>query len=377
MPVTPARCRVPLAMLGLTLATATFAAPQSIWPPQTPHLRVGDYGSLNCPYAAPAPYTGPLQVDSKYDQDDPSKSTLGKAPSRQSKEISETVDRYAKMLVRFADHYQSTQRPAQAEQALACLDQWLGLWARAGALQNRDTSKTGQAVRKWALASIASTALKTQALSGGFWKPDAVQRKWLEALANQVLEDYRPRLSPAFAYFNNHDYWAAWALVASSMLTGRDDHLEWGEQVFRRAMQQVTPGSRDDYAYLPAEVARGRLATNYTHYALVPLVLLGEALQANGRPLSADNRRSMERLANFAALAVLRPRSLPELSGISQSAVEPYKMAWLIPFLNRYPQHAAARSLYLEKEGKVDGYSQIGGRLLPLYPGFSIAGARP
>ena len=365
-----------LAFLWLSLAPTLQAAPQSIWPPQTPHMKVGDYRSVSCPYPPLAAYTGPLQVDSKYDQTDPTKSTLGRQASAQSKEVSETVDRYGKMLVRFADYFQGAPKPVQGEQALACLDQWLTTWARGGALLSDDASKTGQAVRKWALASIASTALKTQALSGGQWQPDAVQKKWFEALATQVLDDYQPRLTPGFAYFNNHDYWAAWAIAASSMLTGRDDHLEWSAQVFERAMQQITPGNRDEYAYLPTEVARGKLAANYTHYALVPLVLLSEALQLNGHPLSASDLQKMERLANFASLAVLRPRSLPELAGTSQSKVEPYKMAWLIPFLARYPQHSGARNLYAQQKGKVDGYSQIGGRILPLYPGLAVAGVR-
>lgn len=377
MPLIRASAGALLACLWLGIAPTLHAAPQSIWPPQTPHLNVGDYRSVSCPYPPPAAYTGPLQVDSKYDQTDPTKSTLGRTASAQSKEISETVNRYGKMLVRFADHYQTTTKPAHGEQALACLDQWLTTWARRGALLNRDASKTGQAVRKWALASIASTALKTQALSGGQWRPDGLQKRWFEDLATRVLEDYQPRLTPGFAYFNNHDYWAAWAIAASSMLTGRDDHLDWSTQVFERAMGQITPGSREDYAFLPAEVARGKLAANYSHYALVPLVLLNEALLVNGRPPSTADRHKLERLANFASLAVLRPRTLPELSGASQSKVEPYKMAWLIPFLARHPQHAGARELYARQKGMVDGYSQIGGRILALYPGLAAVGARP
>lgn len=379
MPVIPATALASSLLLTFWLAfpPAAEAAPRSIWVTQKPLVMAGDYRSLSCPYPPPPPYTGPLQVDSKYDQTDPTRSTLGGSASRQSKEISTAVDRYGKMLVRFADYYQSAERSGQAGQALACLDQWLSSWAEAGALLSRDASKTGMAVRKWALASIASTALKAQALSGGQWRADARQQRWLDELADQVLADYRERLSPDFAYFNNHDYWAAWAVVASGLLTGHEKRLDWGALVFQRAMQQLRPGKGGDYAFLPTELARGKLAANYTHYALVSLVLLAEALDSNGRPLSAADRQNMSHLARFAARAVLSPRSLPELAGTPQSAVEPYKMAWLVPFLARDPQHADAAALYRSQKGKVDGYSQIGGRILPLYPDFPVAiGAR-
>ena len=117
MPLIRASAGALLACLWLGIAPTLHAAPQSIWPPQTPHLNVGDYRSVSCPYPPPAAYTGPLQVDSKYDQTDPTKSTLGRTASAQSKEISETVNRYGKMLVRFADHYQTTTTPAHVRTA--------------------------------------------------------------------------------------------------------------------------------------------------------------------------------------------------------------------------------------------------------------------
>jgi len=67
---------------------------------------------------------------------------------------------------------------------------------------------------------------------------------------------------------------------------------------------------------------------------------------------------------------VLEPRTLPELDNRKQKKVGSHKMIWLIPFLNRYPDHAWARALYDDQDGEVDNYSQIGGRLKPLYSRF-------
>ena len=64
---------------------------------------------------------------------------------------------------------------------------------------------------------------------------------------------------------------------------------------------------------------------------------------------------------------VLDPGSLKAQVNARQQTVAGYRMAWLIPFLHRYPDHRLARALYQHEDGDVDGYSQIGGRLKPLY----------
>ena len=194
------------------------------------------------------------------------------------------------------------------------------------------------------------------------------QRNWLKQLAELVIDDYAPRLAPDFRYFNNHDYWAAWALASTGIVLDQPRYLDIGERIMRRALQQITTSANGRYAYLPNELARGKLAANYTHYALVPLVLLAEALRQNGDRLSDDDERRLDLLANFAAQLVLAPQRLPELDGKKQEQVDPYKMAWLIPFLNHAPKHELANRLYRTEADAVDGYSQIGGRIAPLYP---------
>ncbi|MNH30678.1 poly(beta-D-mannuronate) lyase [compost metagenome] len=100
----------------------------------------------------------------------------------------------------------------------------------------------------------------------------------------------------------------------------------------------------------------------------MPLVLLAESARVNGLPWSADDQQTLDLLANFAARSILDPDELPELKGKSQTSVAPYKLAWLIPFLQRAPDNRLARQLYDSEDGDVDNYSQIGGPLKPLYP---------
>src|SRR5690606_38144875 len=144
-------------------------------------------------------------------------------------------------------------------------------------------------------------------------------------------------------YFNNHDYWAAWAVAASGMLVGRDDFIQWADGNLRRGLAQAVRSQDGSYAYLPLEVARGKLAANYSQYALVPLVLLAESARANGLPWRDEDQRTLDLLANFAARSILEPQALPELEGRAQVDVAPYKLAWLIPFLQRNPGHRLAR----------------------------------
>lgn len=356
------------ACLGLT-SLAGQAALRSIWQPSGPAPAPLDYRELTCRKEVPPAYTGPLQIASKYDQSDASKTTLSKKPpSAASRLAYRSAGEYTKSLVRFADYYLRAETPGHAAMALACIDQWLQAWAEAGALTSRDASKTGIAVRKWSLAAISSVILKTQALSHGQLRLSDEQRNWLKQLADLVIDDYAPRLAPDFRYFNNHDYWAAWALASTGILLDQPRYLDLSERIMRRALQQITTSADGRYAYLPNELARGKLAANYTHYALVPLVLLAEALRQNGYRLSEDDERRLDLLANFAAQSVLAPQRLPELDGKKQEQVDPYKMAWLIPFLNHSPKHELANRLYQAEADAVDGYSQIGGRIAPLYP---------
>lgn len=358
---------VTVLMLGQLPAQAT----ESIWATQSNPLVTGpaDYRALVCPHKPPAAYTGHLQLQSKYDQSDSSKSTLVQQ-SRETARIGTLIRDYIGGMATAANQFQRAKSPEQARLDLACIDQWLEAWAKAGALRSSDASGTGVASRKWALAAISSTLLKTQALSGGAFQLSAVQKRWLLQLAEQVVAEHQPRHRPGFAYFNNHDYWAGWAVAATGMLVERDDLLAWADTNLRRALDQATPSASADARYLPLEVARAQLAADYSNYAMVPLVLLAETAEHNGRPLNADERQRLQQLANFTARAVLEPDRLPELEGRKQKKVGSHKMIWLVPFLNRYPQHTWARALYDEQEGEVDNYSQIGGRLKPLYSRF-------
>lgn len=366
--------------LSLALWVCSFSLPANslslakgeavtIWPARvtSQSVMIGDYQGFNCLKAPPPAYTGPLQIDSKYDQGDQTKSSL-KRLSRDSEQIRNKLMEYHRGLQETVTRFERAKNAEEVNYSLACLDQWLNAWANPGALLSTDASSTGKAVRKWSLAAIASGLLKVRALSDNRYELSAGQRKWLEALAGAVIADYGSRQTLDFAWFNNHDYWSAWAVSGTGMLLGRDDYLQWADTTLHLALRQITPGMAGDYAQLPQETARGSLAVEYTHYALVPLVLLVESAEVNGRPLNTAERQQLAQLANFAVIGVLNPEQLPELVR-QQERPGGHKMSWLLPFLKQQPDHQRALSLLREQGDDVGSYSQIGGDIRFFYPG--------
>ncbi|GAA3967628.1 alginate lyase family protein [Allohahella marinimesophila] len=341
-------------LLSLTLMTAC----------STPHadaIVVED-----CPKLVPAPWTGPLLIESKYDQSEATKTTL-RERSEQSEAIQEQVTDFTKGLVRLGDYAINNSDDAKGKVALTCVSGWLHAWATENALLHEEATKTGVAVRKWALASIASVLLKLEQVLPGRLPADPASDKWLQAMADKVVADYDRRLDPGFSYFNNHDYWAAWAVASTGLLLDKRDYLTWADARFRRALRQLELSSSGQYAWLPNEIGREHLAANYTHYALVPLVMLAAALPPNGFELNEADQSRLDALVNFAAQSVLDPDQVGGVLKKDQKSVPDYKLAWLIPWLQLHPTHSLAKALYLDRDGDVDGYSQIGGNLEPWF----------
>jgi poly(beta-D-mannuronate) lyase len=323
--------------------------------------------SVRCPKDAPEPFTGALTIQSKYNQSDKSKSTLSASRDKQSVQIQREVKTYVKGLVRFSDYAVTPGKSKKQAIAQSCLHEWLSVWAKADALTTKDTTKTGIAVRKWTLASIAFVAIKTERMSQGQWALNATDKQWLSNLASLVIDDYNPRLTSDFKYFNNHDHWAAWAVFSTGMLLDNKELMGWGKRVFDKALTLAVVDTKKHYAYFPNEIARKQLAANYTHFSLTPLVLLAHYLPKKGFSVSEQQQKTISYMANFASDIVLKPGAVKQIVKVKQSSVKDYKLAWLLPYLKEHPSHKSARALYEDRGGKVDGYSQLGGKIRPLY----------
>lgn len=320
--------------------------------------------AVQCSENVAKPYTGTLNFESKYNQNDKTKSEL-RTISQQTRNGRKALDRFAKTQVEWLLAFERASSGAEAQMALACLNKNLERWANAGAVLTEAQTSNGKAARKWFLAALGAVLLKAEALSDGQYRLPGSVALWLNRLADAVIADYTPRQSLSYQWFNNHDYWAAWAVATVAMLNNRPEYLRFAEKTFELALaqgQEAHAGS----LFWSLEVARGDLAAEYSSYAMVPVALLAQALIANDRLLSRQELARLAALADFAAIGVLRPNSLAEFTE-SQKAPSIHKLNWVLPLLTVLPNHPTATELMGKYRSKLGSYGQIGGDLRTLY----------
>ncbi|MBT1445101.1 alginate lyase family protein [Shewanella sp. JM162201] len=353
-------------LMLLCLAAGNALAIESLWSAREtrasgllhPPLAVG------CAEKVAKPFTDTLNFESKYNQNDATK-TERRSVSAQTRKGREALDGFAKAQVEWLLAFERADSSDEAQRALACLNENLEQWANAGAVLADAPSSSGKAARKWFLAAIGAVLLKAEALSNGrYHTPDSVSL-WLNRLADAVIADYGPRQSLEYQWFNNHDYWAAWAVATVAMLNQRSEYLRFAERTFELALEQGQQ-ARNGSLYWPLEVARGELAVDYSSYAMVPVALLAETLAANDRPLSAEQAAKLGALADFAAIGVLRPGSLAELTE-TPKVPSLHKLNWVLPLLSVLPSHKMAAELKDKYRSKLGFYGQLGGDLRALY----------
>ncbi|WP_100643157.1 alginate lyase family protein [Alteromonas facilis] len=241
-----------------------------------------------------------------------------------------------------------------------CLINNLHAWAQVNALLNI-ADKTGTAVRKWSLAALSSNYFKLM----GLHKTDQALinkrndiEKWLYTLAWQVKSDYTER-DPKRV--NNHDYWAAWAVIVTSVLSQDKKLYEWAEGVFDDAMNRI-----DDDGFISTELRRGSRAAHYHNFALAPLTAMAAFINANNR-LSQDASKKITLAVEIALTTLNSTAAFEQETGENQ--VDPQlqrsgRLAWLPIYLSFAPDK---NSLALQHPTTQSGNSRLGGDTYALY----------
>ncbi|MDX2369451.1 MAG: alginate lyase family protein [Colwellia sp.] len=330
-------------------------------------------GGASCPKTIVTPYFGHLLLKSKYDQSDPSKSTLKSSPDKVTLEIKSHIDKYTRSLSAYSDYAvkyaaEESYREKNIKLGLSCHSKALSAWANSNALLTDEATMNGKAVRKWALSVIASTTLKLRALTENEYKLTFLQKIWLDKLAKKVVDDYTPRLDPGFKYFNNHDYWAGWAVAATGTVLENRDYVRWGLSIYERSLTQIELVDGTPYGYLPTEIARKSLAANYTHFAITPLVMINVLANRNNYSIS-DPDGKFDKLVNFSASLLLNESSASDILQYDQKDVPPYKALWVLPYLSVYEDKVYPARLYEKYKSQMDeeSYSMIGGYISLFY----------
>lgn len=321
--------------LGMALVTALlagcsmpgFAAPgRGLVPPPgfTAQVRQ-DPAEREAPEckAAPKPYTGKLAFPSKYEGSDSARDDLNPKAEAKYKEQTAPIREMEKSFSADVDRYIRTGHV----KTMRCALDGLAAWAKADALTAVTGDHTGKSMRKWALASFASAYLRLK-FSSSYPLDQAgdspkVIEGWFARLGEQTIQDWR---NQPLAKVNNHEYWAAWAVMATAVVLDRRDFFDWSLETYRTALRQI-----DRDGYLPNELSRETRALSYHNYSLNPLAMIAAFAKANGVDVQRD-AEPLQRLAKRTLEGVDDPKAFETRTGEKQELddlKDSSKFAWL------------------------------------------------
>lgn len=283
-----------------------------------------------CP-TRPQPYTGKLQFPSKYAGSDSARDQVNPKAALRYRELTDNVRLLENGVNKLVGRYLDTGQPDD----LACVIRWLNDWAEADALLSTSYNHTGKSVRKWALGSVAGAYLRLKFSTSQPLKRHSREartiEKWLGKLADQVVLDWNAQ---PMARRNNHQYWAAWSVMASAVVLDRRDLFDWSVSQYRQGMSQV-----DKDGYLPLELSRQTRALAYHNYAMGPLLMVAAFAQANHLDLREDNNGALQRMAQRLEAGLKDPQLFSAKAGYPQTLddlQDNSRFAWLEPYCALY-----------------------------------------
>lgn len=263
------------------LACAAQLVPPAGFTRALPHTERGRCVNL------PAPYTASLEFHSKYEGSDSARATLNPEAEQAYRAETKSITDFERGISQMIWRYKRSGDPL----TLRCIVSGYQRWADANALSSTQANHTGRSMRKWALATLATGWLELKFMPGKPAGEAASVERWLGLLAEQVVKDWD---GLPLAKTNNHSYWAAWSVMATSVALNRRDLFDWSVKEYRIAAGQIGHDGT-----LPNERKRRERAVAYHNYALQPLVMMASFAQANRVDLLAEHDRALQRLASY------------------------------------------------------------------------------
>jgi poly(beta-D-mannuronate) lyase len=313
----------------LALSTPVGARSAGLVPPAGFQAAAGEAKRRKrpCPDAEARPYTQTLEFASKYEGSDKARDDLNQEAEKRYRGATAPITAFEKGVSQQVDEYVRSGNP----EALACATGLMQQWAGARALLGDAGNHTGRSVRKWALGSVAAayTRLKFSASQPLAQQP-ALRREietWLSTVADRVVEEWKDL---PLEKVNNHEYWAAWAVMAVAVATDRRDLFDWSLKQFDVAMTQI-----DRDGYLPNELKRDTRALSYHNYSLPPLTMIAAFAKANGVDVRPEARAALERLTARVMSGVDDPHAFEEKTGKKQVVADLHeagKFTWMEPY---------------------------------------------
>lgn len=348
---------------GLALFLAVAEGPEPRPPLNSPFPRADVIvgvpvasAAARCPAAPPA--VRDIQSTSKFGKDRREHDSTIVDPEAEAEyqDSTRALTEFSRRIASLADAFAADR--SKGGRNARCALQWLDSWAEQEALLGKVNS-TGEAVRKWELATLASAFLK---IRNAPLDPEqsARVRRWLGRVGEAVRSDYSQRQT-LDSRSNNHLNWAAWAVMAAAIAADDGDLFDWSVGRFRHALAQIQADGT-----LPLELKRRQLALAYHNFALAPLILLREGSAQNGVRLSSEEEQKLQRLIDRVLSSFEDPSLIAAKSGHPQdmSKVSETHLAWLEPY---YARSRDRRALALLHEYRPMTFSRLGGNLTALF----------
>lgn len=360
-----------MSIMGVTAVHAAQCETDGLRAPmgyyQIPEAREG--GSYTCDRVEP--YRGDMNFTSKYEGSDSARNELNEDAYQSYLDATKAIRSFEKEVIAAADDYQVD---GDGSAARDCVLENLDAWAQADALLPEEINHVGEAVRKWALASAANAYLRVKLSSdGAAFKDERTARieNWFDDVADGVRGYYTDR-EPRKV--NNHDYWAAWAVMSTSVATGNCGHWDWSMTKFEEAMRQIT-----EDGYLPKELSREDRALEYLNYAMQPLTMVAVFAEVNGIPVYETYGEGFETLARNVVAGLDDASEIESITSYSQltdGLHTPWGLAWMRPWTETWGE-LEGMSEFLASYGPVKS-TRLGGdveflyRIDPLWPADGI-----
>ncbi|AHJ73924.1 mannuronate-specific alginate lyase [Kosakonia sacchari] len=279
--------------------------------------------AVNCP-TAPAPFTGVLDFQSKYEGSDSARATLNPEADATFRQQTKAITDMERFVSRQVTAWAQSGNPSN----VACVVNALAGWASAGALTGDAKNHTGRSMRKWALATFSSAWLQLQYSPQhplrAYPAEQANIERWLSTLGDLTVSEWHDL---PLNKVNNHSYWAAWAIMATAVVTQRRDLFTDALDIYRTAMQQI-----DQQGFLPNELRRRQRAFSYHNYAIQPLVMIALFARANGVDPKAENHDALQRLGEQVIGGLTDAQPFAQKTGVTQDVSflqHPTNLAWL------------------------------------------------
>lgn len=283
---------------------------------------------LSCMVDDVPPHAAALQFVSKYKGSGRGRDELNQAAYEKYKQSTAAIVKLEKTLSKLSRWYAAEryERGAIAD----CYLEIVNHWAESKSLLHPDANHTGASVRKWALATISANYLvvKPGVAQGDRRLP--VITRWLTELGQLVIVEWSDR--PA-RKVNNHDFWAAWAMMATAVALDNKEFYAWSIFKYKEGMALVS-----SEGVIQKELSRRTRALAYHNYALSPLFFVAHFAHANGDDFLSAQDAGIRRLIDYVVSGLNAPQSVSEKLGYEQNldgVYTPYGLAW-IPLHNYY-----------------------------------------